>query len=135
MGIERRIYTAGTNKARLDPFSPEKPEDVAFVKDLMDKLHVRFKDWVRIRRGQRLKAPRRDAVRRRLHARRAGDWRVGLIDGSATVDELVSNWRRSCPPSPVSRLSGRGLSLRLPRLALDTVLDALEERAWQINIR
>ena len=47
LGIERRIYTAGTNKARLDPFSPEKPEDVAFAKDLMEKLHVRFKDWVR----------------------------------------------------------------------------------------
>src|SRR3978361_573292 len=39
LGIERRVYTAGTNKSRLDPFSPEKPEDVAFAKDLMDKLH------------------------------------------------------------------------------------------------
>src|SRR3954452_1968602 len=55
-GIERRIYTAGRNKVRLDPFSPEKPEDVAFVKDLMEKLHVRFKSWVRTRRGTRLKA-------------------------------------------------------------------------------
>ena len=72
LGIERRIYTAGSNKARLDPFSPEKPEDVAFAKDLMDKLHVRFKDWVRIRRGQRLKAAGRFRVRRRLHAGRAG---------------------------------------------------------------
>src|SRR6185503_9723299 len=26
VGVERRLYTAGTNKARLDPFSPEKPE-------------------------------------------------------------------------------------------------------------
>ena len=48
LGIERRIYTAGTNKARLDPFSPENPEDVAFARDLMEKLHTRFKDWVRI---------------------------------------------------------------------------------------
>ena len=47
LGVERRIYTAGTNKVRLDPFSPEKPEDVAFAKDLMEKLHVRFKGWVR----------------------------------------------------------------------------------------
>ena len=28
LGVERRLYTAGANKARLDPFSPEKPEDV-----------------------------------------------------------------------------------------------------------
>ena len=31
IGVERRIYTAGTNKARLDPFKPESPEDIAFV--------------------------------------------------------------------------------------------------------
>ena len=55
VGVERRLYTAGRNKARLDPFSPEKPEDVAFVKDLMEKLHVQFTDWVRQRRGNRLR--------------------------------------------------------------------------------
>ena len=50
-GVERRLYTAGSNKARLDPFSPEKPEDVAFVQELLDALHERFKGWVRTRRG------------------------------------------------------------------------------------
>ena len=72
LGIERRIYTAGTNKARLDPFSPEKPEDVAFVKDLMEKLHVRFKDWVRYAARPAAESAGRGGVRRRLHARRAG---------------------------------------------------------------
>src|SRR6266566_6146853 len=28
LGVERRVYTAGDNKVRLDPFRPEKPEDV-----------------------------------------------------------------------------------------------------------
>ena len=28
IGIERRLYTSGENKAMLDPFLPEKPEDV-----------------------------------------------------------------------------------------------------------
>src|SRR5262249_9292443 len=60
-GIERRLYTAGANKARLDPFTPEKPEDVAFVQDLLDALHERFKGWVRSRRGGRLKG---DGARR-----------------------------------------------------------------------
>ena len=40
-GVERRLYTAGANKARLDPFVAEKPEDVAFVQDLLDALHER----------------------------------------------------------------------------------------------
>ena len=48
-GIDRRLYTAGGNKARLDPFLPERPEDVAFTQKLLDDLHVRFKAWVRER--------------------------------------------------------------------------------------
>ena len=134
LGIERRIYTAGTNKARLDPFSPEKPEDVAFVKDLMEKLHGRFKNWVRTRRGQRLKAPD-DAVFDGGYMLGEQALAIGLIDGLSTVDELVKQLagdrarpRRIAPKRP-------RLSLRLPRLALDTMLDAIEERASRINIR
>ena len=50
-GVERRLYTAGENKARLDPFQPERPADVAFVEALMGDIHERFKAWVRQRRG------------------------------------------------------------------------------------
>jgi signal peptide peptidase SppA len=134
IGVERRIYTAGTNKARLDPFRPEKPEDVAFVRDLMDKLHVRFKDWVRSRRGSRLKAPD-DAIFDGSFMLGEQALALGLIDGLATVEDLVQQLggdrarpRRIAPKRP-------RLALRLPRLALDTTLDALEERAWRIDLR
>jgi ClpP class serine protease len=134
LGIERRIYTAGTNKARLDPFSPEKPEDVAFAKDLMDKLHVRFKDWVRTRRGRRLNAPD-DSVFDGGYMLGEQALAAGLIDGFATVEELVRELggdrarpRRIAPRRP-------RLSLRLPRLAIDTVLDALEDRAFRMTLR
>jgi ClpP class serine protease len=134
LGIERRIYTAGTNKARLDPFSPEKPEDVAFAKELMDKLHARFKAWVRTRRGQRLKAPD-DGVFDGGYMLGEQALAIGLIDGLSTVDELVRQLggdrarpRRIAPKRP-------RLSLRLPRLALEALLDVLEERAGRINLR
>ena len=134
LGIERRIYTAGTNKARLDPFSPEKPEDVAFAKDLMDKLHVRFKDWVRTRRGPRLKAPDESLF--------DGGYMLGeqalasgLIDGFATVDELVHQLGGDrARPRRIAPKRSR-LVLRLPRLAADMVLDALEDRVSQITLR
>ena len=29
LGIERRLYTMGAKKSLLDPFKPERPEDVA----------------------------------------------------------------------------------------------------------
>ncbi|MFC3453233.1 S49 family peptidase [Amycolatopsis speibonae] len=53
-GIERRLHTAGTNKSRLDPFSPEKPEDVEWLKKMHGQLHELFVDWVTERRGDRL---------------------------------------------------------------------------------
>jgi signal peptide peptidase SppA len=55
LGIERRIYTAGKNKSTLDPFLPEKPEDVERVKTLELEIHKVFIEWVKSRRGDRLK--------------------------------------------------------------------------------
>lgn len=55
LGIERRLYTAGKNKGALDPFSPEKPEDVAHMKSLMRDVHQIFIDSVKKGRGDRLK--------------------------------------------------------------------------------
>src|SRR5213078_3419579 len=39
LGIERRLYTAGTHKAMLDPFLPENPDDVAKLKALQGEIH------------------------------------------------------------------------------------------------
>ncbi|MBO0664129.1 S49 family peptidase [Jiella sp. MQZ9-1] len=54
LGIERRVHTAGQNKATLDPFQPEKPEDVAHLKALQLEVHETFIDLVKDRRGARL---------------------------------------------------------------------------------
>lgn len=53
-GIERRVHTAGQSKSFLDPFRPERPEDVARLTALLEQMHVRFKDWVQSRRAGRL---------------------------------------------------------------------------------
>ena len=37
---QRRLYTAGGSKSRLDPFLPEKAEDVAWLRGLQDQLHA-----------------------------------------------------------------------------------------------
>jgi signal peptide peptidase SppA len=54
IGIERRVYTAGTNKSTLDPFKPEKKEDVAHLKALQLEVHQTFIDLVKERRGAKL---------------------------------------------------------------------------------
>jgi len=53
-GIERRVYTAGKSKSTLDPFLPEKPEDVARLKGVLDDIHTAFITHVKERRGDRL---------------------------------------------------------------------------------
>jgi signal peptide peptidase SppA len=53
-GIERRLHTAGTSKARLDPFLPEKEEDVVWLRGVQDELHEMFVEWVTSRRGDKL---------------------------------------------------------------------------------
>jgi signal peptide peptidase SppA len=55
-GVERRVYTAGRSKVILDPFQPEKAEDVEKLKALQAEIHENFKAQVRERRGAKLKA-------------------------------------------------------------------------------
>jgi signal peptide peptidase SppA len=54
-GVQRRLYTAGTSKSRLDPFLPEKQEDVQWLRGLQDELHELFRRWVTERRDGKLK--------------------------------------------------------------------------------
>ncbi len=54
IGVERRVYTAGKNKATLDPFKPENESDVAHLKSLQLEVHQIFIDMVKERRGTKL---------------------------------------------------------------------------------
>ena len=54
LGVERRLYTSGERKAMLDPFLPEKPEDVERLKAIQNEIHESFIALVKTRRGDRL---------------------------------------------------------------------------------
>lgn len=53
-GVERRVHTAGRSKSMLDPFRPEKEEDVARILRLQGVIHDNFIAEVKARRGARL---------------------------------------------------------------------------------
>ena len=55
VGVERRLMTAGENKAMLDPFSPLNPKHKALVQMMLNEIHEQFKAVVREGRGARLK--------------------------------------------------------------------------------
>lgn len=80
-GIERRVYTAGTSKSQLDPFSPENPADVARLKTLLGDVHDNFISYVKTRRAGRLDE-QADLFNGEIWlAARAKE--LGLIDGIA----------------------------------------------------
>ncbi|MFZ2169376.1 MAG: S49 family peptidase [Methylococcaceae bacterium] len=55
LGVERRLLTAGTHKAMLDPFSPPKEDETKYMQGLLDQVHQQFIGAVKAGRGDRLK--------------------------------------------------------------------------------
>ncbi|MDP2072162.1 S49 family peptidase [Methylotenera sp.] len=55
VGVERRLMTAGENKAMLDPFSPVNPKHQALAQTMLNEIHEQFKTVVRQGRTTRLK--------------------------------------------------------------------------------
>ncbi|MDQ3576259.1 MAG: S49 family peptidase [Actinomycetota bacterium] len=88
-GVERRVHTAGTRKVRLDPFQPENPEDVVWLKGLQGQLHEQFVGWVRERRGDKLTGSDDDLFSGEVWTgAKALD--LGLIDGLGTLRSVVA---------------------------------------------
>lgn len=124
LGVERRVYTAGLNKGSLDPFLPERPDDVERLKALQRDVHDVFIGVVKDRRAGRLKGPDTELFSGAFwSAARAHD--LGLIDGIA---DMRSHLRELHGPKVRLRLvpiGGGGLMSLLRRSpALDQLANA-----------
>jgi protease-4 len=87
LGVERRLMTAGENKAFMDPFSPRNPKHDAFTQTLLDDIHQQFISVVRAGRGKRLK----ETPEMFSGLFWTGDKAValGLADGIGSVDSVA----------------------------------------------
>ena len=136
-GIERRVHTSGENKAMLDPFRPENPEDIARLKSLQSRIHATFIDLVKGRRGARLKTDSPDLFTGAFWVG-AEAVELGLADA---IGDLRSVLRERFGPKVEMRLvppTRQSLLARLfnrqpfgPESFVDPreVIGALEERA------
>lgn len=82
-GVERRVYTSVKSKSMLDPFLPEKAEDVERLKEILGDMHGVFEGYVRDRRGSRL-ADDADLFTGRVWMAEKAQ-ALGLIDGIGHV--------------------------------------------------
>lgn len=88
LGIERRIYTQGSNKSILDPFTPAKKSDIDIIKKLQKQIHDHFISYVKSRRAGKL--TQNDDI---LFSGEfwSGDFAndFGLIDGIGNMYEIL----------------------------------------------
>ena len=137
LGIERRLYTSGENKAMLDPFLPEKADEVERLKKLQGEIHEDFIALVKSRRGDKLAGPENDLFSGAYWTGRRG-LELGLVD---SIGEVRSTLRarfgdKVVTPliAPERRLFGRrvgGIEHRdfIGAGLAEDVISALEARA------
>ena len=138
IGVERRIYTAGANKAMLDPFLPENPDHVARLKAIQQDIHASFIDLVKSRRGPKLDEADPDLFSGEYWAARKGI-EFGLVDRIGDLrtflrerfGDTVETPLIAAPRSLFGRTTpGVGLERMLDQQSLaDDVVSALEARA------
>jgi serine protease SohB len=137
IGVERRVHTTGTRKALLDPFRPERPEDLELLRGVQGQIHARFIAWVEERRGAKLdRSGGRELFDGRIWT--GGEAaRLGLIDGlgeaRAVVRARYGERTRLVPVNPRPGWLLRRLRFRADAAhMLDEALGALEARAhWR----
>jgi len=112
LGIERRVYTAGLSKSTLDPFLPEKAEDVERLKELQRDVHDVFIGAVKERRAGLLKGADAELFSGAFwSAPRALDH--GLIDGIADMRSKMAELHGDKAKLKVIPLGARGWLARL----------------------
>ncbi|OGT59355.1 MAG: hypothetical protein A3F43_06455 [Gammaproteobacteria bacterium RIFCSPHIGHO2_12_FULL_42_10] len=113
LGIERRVYTAGNNKNRLDPFLPQSPDDIKKIKEVIDSVHQTFEEAVLAGRKGKLHADPSTLF--------TGDFwsgetavKLGLVDGLGNLLEVMekefhtTNFKEySATPNVLKMLSGQ----------------------------
>ncbi|MGM0433036.1 MAG: S49 family peptidase [Pseudomonadota bacterium] len=90
LGVERRLYTAGDNKAFLDPFLPEDPEQVDFWETVLDRTHDQFIERVREGRGDKLKESEADLFSGLIWTGQKAR-ELGLVDSFNSAGQVARN--------------------------------------------
>lgn len=88
LGIERRVYTAGERKVMLDPFKPEKPDDVKRIKAIQKDIHEGFIALVKGRRRKKLKAADKTLFSGEFWTAPVAQ-ELGLIDGIGDLRSVL----------------------------------------------
>jgi signal peptide peptidase SppA len=139
LGIERRLYTSGEHKAMLDPFLPEKPEDVKRLKAIQKDIHAQFIALIKKRRGAKLRGADKTLFSGEFWtAPKAIE--LGLVDGIGDLRSVLRERYGEKVRTPLIMAERTLLGRRLPGVNVvealakqpglaDDLISALEARA------
>ncbi len=120
IGVKRRIHAAGKNKSMLDPFVPEKKEDVARLKNFQSDVHQVFIDHVKTRRGEKLNGKDDELF--------TGEWwtgvralDLGLIDELNDLHSVLK--QRFGKDYNIKKIEGKKGLFQLPNFGFSTKMN------------
>ncbi len=87
IGVERRVVTAGENKAFMDPFQPLSPAHREHAQQMLNEIHQQFIEAVKAGRGVRLKDTPGLFSGLIWNGARSVD--MGLADALGSVDDVA----------------------------------------------
>ncbi len=133
LGVERRVYTSGASKSILDPFKPEKAEDVNRLLQLQEDVHEGFKAHVKNRRSGKLKAEDSELFTGAFWTGKRS-LELGLVDGIGHMYPVLQHkFGDKVKITEITAAKGWGLKrLGFGASAIDlpeAALNALETRA------
>lgn len=106
-GVERRLTTAGINKARLDPFEPVQEVDQSWLSALLIQLHEQFIGYVKERRGEKISPESADDVFSGDAFLAQKGRELGLVDGfERMVPLLKERFGDDVRMLPISKKAG-----------------------------
>ncbi len=121
MGVERRVYTAGTNKDRMDPFLPQNPEDLKKIQEVMEQVHQHF--------VQAVLAGRKGKLHGDPNTMFTGDFwsgdvalKMGLVDGLGNLMDVMD---REFGTTKYTEYGGESGLLRLLGGPLNSLFDSM----------
>jgi protease IV len=89
LGVERRVQTAGENKAIMDPFEPVNAKEQKHVQVMLDGIHQQFITAVKNGRGDRLKFEQHPEVFSGLFWTGEDALALGLVDGLMSPGQVA----------------------------------------------
>ncbi|MDA8561827.1 S49 family peptidase [Gammaproteobacteria bacterium] len=88
IGVERRVYTAGSEKDRLDPFLPQNPQDIVKIDKVIKEIHENFKNAVILGRKGKLANDTSGIFSGDFWSGRTA-LKLGIIDGLGNLNNVM----------------------------------------------